>query len=197
MFESFPKIPRLYRDCVITEKLDGTNAQVVIASPPVTDGEVMELDEYCLGSYLGYNIYAGSRKRLITPDNDNFGFAAWVQEHGAELIAGLGEGRHYGEWWGQGIQRGYDLDERRFSLFNVNRWNKENIPTCCEVVPLLYIGNFNTQVIDLVKRVLVDEGSAAAPGYMNPEGVVVYHTAANQLFKSLLDNDDQTKGTSE
>lgn len=29
-FEAFQKIPRLRRDCVITEKLDGTNAQVHI-----------------------------------------------------------------------------------------------------------------------------------------------------------------------
>ena len=29
-FQTFNKIPRLSRDCVITEKLDGTNAQILI-----------------------------------------------------------------------------------------------------------------------------------------------------------------------
>ena len=31
-------------------------------------------------------------------------------------------GRHFGEWWGSGIQRGYGLDEKTFSLFNAYRW---------------------------------------------------------------------------
>lgn len=29
-FAEFPKIARLSRECVITEKIDGTNAQVVV-----------------------------------------------------------------------------------------------------------------------------------------------------------------------
>ena len=29
-FSEFPKIYRLNRDCVVSEKLDGTNAQVVV-----------------------------------------------------------------------------------------------------------------------------------------------------------------------
>ena len=29
-FEEFPKVPRLSRGCVITEKIDGTNAQVMV-----------------------------------------------------------------------------------------------------------------------------------------------------------------------
>ncbi len=100
-FEPFPKIGRLTRECVITEKLDGTNAQVIITE----DGRIA----------------AGSRTRLITPAGDNMGFARWVQEHAEELITGLGPGRHFGEWWGQKIQRAYGLTEKRFSLFNTTR----------------------------------------------------------------------------
>lgn len=81
MFRAWPKTPRLFRDMVITEKIDGTNAAVIVA-----DGK----------------LYAQSRKRIITPDDDNFGFASWVAEH-PELVE-LGEGYHYGEWWGKGIQ---------------------------------------------------------------------------------------------
>jgi hypothetical protein len=66
---------------------------------------------------------AGSRSQYITPERDNHGFARWVQDDADELWA-LGEGRHFGEWWGSGIQRGYGLQkgEKRFSLFNVARW---------------------------------------------------------------------------
>jgi hypothetical protein len=40
-------------------------------------------------------------------------------------------------------------------------------------------------------------GSIAAPGFMNPEGVVVFHSAASQLFKVLLENDERAKGNLE
>src|SRR5687767_1693749 len=85
LFTPFPSISRLSRDIVVTEKLDGTNAQIHITQ----DGRVL----------------AGSRNRWITPEADNFGFARWVAAHEDELRA-LGPGSHYGEWWGQGIQRG-------------------------------------------------------------------------------------------
>jgi hypothetical protein len=36
-------------------------------------------------------------------------------------------------------------------------------------------------------------GSIAAPGFMNPEGVVIYHTASKQLFKVTLEKDEESK----
>lgn len=174
-FIPFPKIPRLKRGCIITEKLDGTNAQVVV------DAEG--------------NVRAGSRNRWITPDNDNFGFAAWVKQHEDELRE-LGEGRHFGEWWGLGIQRGYGLHERRFSLFNTGRWSNER-PACCDVVPVLYAGDFSTNTVDWVMDALKETGSQAAPGFMNPEGIIVFMTAARHLYKVLADNDDQPKSLAE
>lgn len=167
-FVGFPKIPRLMRDCVITEKIDGTNAQILITE----DGDIK----------------AGSRKRWTTPDDDNFGFASWVMDNKNELLK-LGPGRHFGEWWGQKIQRGYGLDHRRFSLFNVKRWSPNNVPLCCHVVPVLYEGAFDTKYVELCLKSLYDEGSRAAPKYKNPEGVIVYHIAANQYFKYTLGND--------
>ena len=102
-FVEFPKIARYSRDVIVTEKIDGTNACVFIGE----DGEFL----------------TGSRTRWITPDADNYGFAKWAQDHKAELLT-MGPGRHFGEWWGSGCQRGYDLPkgEKRFSLFNVLRW---------------------------------------------------------------------------
>lgn len=162
-FQAFPKLSRLMRDVVITEKIDGTNAQVCIGE----DGTVR----------------AGSRTRWITPQDDNFGFAAWVRDN-EEALRGLGVGRHFGEWWGRGIQKGYGLSERRFSLFNVSRWRDEATrPSCCHVVPILYEGPFSERVIVETAIALHGGGSQAAPGFMHPEGLVIYHTAGNVLFK--------------
>lgn len=84
-FTEFPKMARLSREIIITEKIDGTNAQILITE----SGE----------------LFVGSRTRWITVQDDNFGFAKWVSEN-KETIMQLGKGRHFGEWWGSGIQRG-------------------------------------------------------------------------------------------
>ncbi|AXQ69771.1 RNA ligase [Caulobacter phage CcrSC] len=178
-FVAFPKIARLNREIVITEKLDGTNAQVEINDA---------------GDDI---VSAGSRNRYITPEMDNHGFARWVRDNRDELIK-LGPGRHYGEWWGNGIQHGYGLGkgDKRFSLFNVGRWeDPATRPACCGVVPVLYRGPFSEAAIqDAVER-LRTEGSMAAPGWMRPEGVIVYHTAAGTLFKVTLEKDAAPKST--
>jgi hypothetical protein len=128
-----------------------------------------------------------------TKQGDNFGFAKWVEEHAEELVA-LGPGRHFGEWWGGNIQRGYGITEKRFSLFNVHRWHADNPPpACCSVVPLLYRGAFSTTVVEGAIADLRLNGSEAAPGFMKPEGVIVYQEAAKQYFKVLLENDDAPK----
>jgi hypothetical protein len=166
-FESFPSIRRLSREVVITEKIDGTNATVWV------DGEGQ--------------VWAGSRNRWITPQDDNAGFAKWVEAHQDEFSA-LGPCTLRGEWWGQGIQRGYGLKEKRFSLFNVARYETDR-PSCCDVVPVLYRGIFDTNEINEVMKKLELFGSVAAPGFLKPEGIVVFHTAASVLFKKTLDGD--------
>lgn len=37
-------------------------------------------------------------------------------------------------------------------------------------------------------------GSLAVPGFLRPEGVVVYHIAANMGFKVTLEKDEERKG---
>lgn len=172
-FKGFPKIPRFGNFCAtITEKIDGTNAGVFIGD----DGET----------------FAASRKRWITPQSDNYGFAQWVADHTDQLLT-LGPGMHWGEWWGRNIQRGYDLTERRFSLFDVFRWHircqGQSLPSCCDVVPTLAILSLisSFHVREVLER-LGDEGSVAAPGYRNPEGVVIYHNAGRQRYKLTFDN---------
>lgn len=177
-FVAFDKIARLSRNIVITEKIDGTNAQICITED---------------GGFL-----TGSRSQWITPENDNFGFARWAQEHREELLK-LGPGRHYGEWWGSGIQRRYGLAEKRFSLFNVGRWRKPDVvlPACVSLVPVLYEGIFTDEAVFFALDTLRENGSAAAPGFMQPEGVIVFHAASGQLFKKTLLKDEVPKGSKE
>jgi len=173
-FNEFPSIPRLFRECVVTEKIDGTNASVHV----LEDGTVL----------------AGSRSRYLTETADNFGFAKWVKTHEAELRDGLGIGQHFGEWFGSGIQRAYGLvnGDKRFALFNRHRW-AETRPACCEVVPLLYEGVFDTDAIRTTATLLLNNGSKIVPGFARPEGIVVYHTKSKQLYKYTFDKNDGHK----
>ena len=206
-FRAWPKTPRLNRNCIATEKIDGTNSAVIIES--VETGAITDdcLAHVVLPDGQEFAVYAQSRKRLLTvgKQTDNFGFAAWVKENALELAAGQGEGYHYGEWWGSGIQRAYGLrdGERVFSLFNAGRWHDQQangcgesaVPDCCRVVPVLATGTTINAVAEGAIAMLEDNGSFAAPGFNAPEGVVVYHTAACQTFKVTLENDAAAKGT--
>ena len=182
---------RLSREIIVREKIDGTNACIFI-------GE-------------GGEFLVGSRTRWITPEQDNHGFAKWAYENRDDLM-NLGPGRHFGEWWGCGINRGYGLKEKRFSLFNVQRWCsadqepkqiitsdprivefQQQAPACCWLVPVLWHGEFDTAMVTAILESMREQGSTAAPGYMNPEGVVVFHTAGNVGFKKTLDKDEMPK----
>jgi hypothetical protein len=173
-FKEFEKIARLNREIVITEKIDGTNAQITITE----DGQFL----------------TGSRTRWITPMDDNYGFAAWALTNKDELMK-LGVGSHFGEWWGSGCQRGYGLPkgEKRFSLFNTGRWDDLTKPSCCHVVPQLYVGNFSESAILGCLDGLRKNGSVASTGFMKPEGIIIYHTAARQSFKVTLEKDEMPK----
>jgi hypothetical protein len=189
-FIKWSKIPRLSRDMVVTEKIDGTNAQICIEHQALVPG--WENDEHAIdcGQYV---MYAGSRKRWLTLQKDNHCFFQWAVRNKNDLLK-LGEGRHYGEWWGAGIQRKYGQTGKRFSLFNTSRWNEDTLPECCDVVPTLYEGAFNTKHVSELVSQLERFGSHAAPGFMNPEGVVVFHVASNSMFKKTIKNDEQHKG---
>ena len=175
-FQEFNKIYRLRREWIITEKLDGANVQIYIG------------DDF-------KELRTGSRTKWITPEDDYKGFAKWVQAKRDELITGLGPGTHYGEWWGQGIARGYELKEKRFSLFNVARWTDDKRPSCCHVVPVLSRGLDVSLLAYSAIEKLRSTGSIAAPGFMNPEGIIAFHTPSQYLFKMTLKNDESPKGT--
>ena len=165
-FKEWPKIPRGKGEgIVITEKLDGTNACVIIED--------------------GYVVGCQSRKRMITPEDDNYGFAKWVQENACDLTS-LGDGYHYGEWAGLGIQKNpHNIHEKQFFLFNSGRWsNNEDRPSCCQCVPVLFTGQNTPENIDNTLDDLWD----SAEGEYIPEGIVVYFTRTRRYEKYTFKN---------
>jgi hypothetical protein len=191
-FREFPKIYRMRREILITEKIDGSNASIYVPEDPAEP------------------LVAGSRTRWIYPGpTDNYGFAAWVAAHSEELRS-LGPGVHFGEWWGAGINKRYpEVTEKRFSLFNVKRWIGESLmprdckeatppPSCCRVVPILGVSPYGLEWagISAVLDDLKANGSIASRGNMRPEGIVVFHVSSRHLFKIMLERDDEPKGKS-
>ena len=189
-FVNWGKISRFNRDICITEKIDGTNAAIGVTED--------------------HRVYAQSRTRVISPWDDNYGFAAWVEKNKESLVK-LGPGLHFGEWMGVGINRSYQIVERRFYLFNVERWAKnedgqkiieeihgtDHVPVY--VVPTIYEGPWfdpehGTFIPTAAIDALRDHGSIAIPGYMRPEGLCIYHKASRQIFKITLEGDAEHKG---
>jgi hypothetical protein len=181
VFAGFPKIPRWRRQWVATEKIDGTNASVWIDVPGAPASFV-----------------AASRHRFLTLDEDNHRFAAWAHANEAVLRNHLGPGRHYGEWFGAGIQRKYGLTDKRFALFNrkLFAWlEREDVPPehplkACgvTVVPELFSGDDPALVFEAAQRVLIEQGSVAVPGFLEPEGLVMRHMDG-AMFKWTLGGD--------
>jgi ATP-dependent RNA circularization protein (DNA/RNA ligase family) len=178
-FQPWPKISRLKTNIVtVTEKIDGTNACVV-----VKDGKV---------------VGAQSRNKIITRTDDNMGFANWVWDN-QEVLATLGEGYHYGEWAGPGIQKNpHCLDKKYFFLFDTRRW--DYLEHCeahkiCRIVPKIYIGDFAT-VEELCypeepKTVLIKEGVANGNEDSNPEGFMYYFHAFRTHLKAPIREADK------
>jgi len=188
VFEEFQSIKRMKKNCVITEKIDGINVQICFSS--------------------NGNVLAGSRKRQIWPEGtkgkpkgcDNKGFAGWVYDNKEALFDFLGEGRHYGEWCGCGIQRRYGLNIKMFLLFNTARFGpgRQEIPEHLlniglGSVPVLYKGIFTTDAVDMAMERLKTNGSSIN-SFNKPEGVVVYHSALRSYFKVTYEHDDTGKG---
>lgn len=187
-FVSFPKIGRVSATATITEKIDGTNGQLLFNE----EGRML----------------VGSRKREVFPEGtvweeyadfpdkgtDNFGFALWAYARRPDLFKFLGPGRHYGEWAGQGIQRTYGMDEKRFYLFNTARFGpgRQEIPEHLaeqglDSVPVLYEGPFGTDSAADAMTDLLLEGSRLN-NFDNPEGIITYMHGLKVYSKMTFDN---------
>lgn len=163
-FKPWPKITRFEnrRYPIFTEKIDGTNACIAIGED-------------------GFS-HVQSRNKIITPSDDNYGFAGWVERNKEEVMK-LGKGYHFGEWWGLGIGRGYDQTEKRFSLFNTLRWHANNPPPACiGVVPILPVRS-----TEEARKFLEENGSVVAPGFRRPEGAVMFDPDTETCFKIIMD----------
>lgn len=166
-FKPWPKIPRgRNMKVVITEKMDGTNACVI-----VQDGEVVGVQ---------------SRSRMIKPEDDNFGFAAWVEQNKEELVK-LGNGYHYGEWVGPGIQKNpHKLEEKTFYSFNTMR-PAETLPECVSQVAVLYEGALTPTIVDECMENLWKEQTELG---RVPEGIIVYNITNKTFEKYTYANQD-------
>jgi hypothetical protein len=219
-FEGWPKTPRLSAGGVtITEKIDGTNACIIIMPEDRPLDEVREAGEFTnvIGAVYDSKISkvfllgAQSRKRLIHQSDDNAGFAAWVGNNLWDLYDLLGPGRHFGEWWGQGIQRRYGMDRKVFSLFNTHKWGKvaaergdwfdlaRNINMT--MVPTLYQGKFSDGAIETSLSILRHNGSMAAAEWglhsQKAEGVIIRHSSLGGNLKAFIENDEVPKSVFE
>lgn len=198
-FKKWPRTPRLFNsEVTITEKLDGSNSAIHIERFDTHEDamkvvESLPSDPTKIVTARGgvALLMAQSRKRLLSADSDNHGFFDWVWKNSETLVSDLGDGTHFGEWYGHKINRGYGLDEKRFALFNVKKWQDKSFLTPqLETVPWLSTEPYFTE--ELIGRWAVQlkwNGSHANTGYMYPEGLCIYHHAANTVFKYTLDGD--------
>ncbi|TSA57198.1 hypothetical protein D4R42_02075 [bacterium] len=134
-------------EVIVTEKIDGTNAVVYVHE----DGRVL----------------AGSRNRWITLDNENLGFARYVEDH-TEEFREMGPGYHYGEFIGCGIQRRYNNIPKEFVSFE--HWRAD---LRFRTVPILYTGLWSQTAMTVILQELKSGGSVLVPGFTDPEGIVV------------------------
>jgi hypothetical protein len=201
-FTPWAKIPRLTNEeMTITEKIDGTNACVVILPFDTSHHDMVKSGYAKLygGVEAEFTFATQSRKRFIKPgkDTDNAGFAAWAFENMGALIDTLGYGKHYGEWYGRGIQRSYGLMEKRFALFNPWRYTDVELSLDgLQVVPTLYTGNVHATAIQDTLYSLREFGSVAVPG-QKAEGVIVQHKLSGSTYKAFVDDDGIPKSLKE
>ena len=83
---------------------------------------------------------------------------------------------------------------KSLAFLNSTRIDAKAPPASVSVVPVLYTGIFTSTAADDALELLRREGSKAAPGFMKPEGIIIYQSAARMYFKKTLDKDDEWKG---
>lgn len=180
-YPSFPSIERLENlYCHITEKVDGTNGLIELYDSSIE------------------GVLFGSRNRYISANDDNMGFVSFFKNYTNQLgtLTNYIEEekliypiRIYGEWFGKGIQRGYNLEAKFFMPFNeylAIKMIDAGIPHI-KMPVTLYSGKFSVEILEGCMNKLKDEGSQVVPGYNRPEGVVVYFPKHNFRLKETFE----------
>ncbi len=203
-FREYNKIPRLNRTIRVSEKIDGTNSAICISKELPDEYKNWVVEEFSPFTVVivdeePHYVWAQRRTGVCKPGKqyDNYGFAGWVWDNATELVENLGEGRWFGEWAGQGIQKAYpNATGKKFWLFP-----QDHLPDSAfeykgdlyGFAPILYEGPFSQGDIDHCVEVLRQEGSWAYPGD-NAEGVVIEWLQARLKFKVTLERDSEYKG---
>lgn len=117
---SIEGLPHVRKTVAAHARLDPT----AIVQPTVTYRAKVKLDGTNAGVQIldGGRFVAQSRTRLLSPQSDNYGFAAWVHEHGdyfRGLFELMGRAIVYGEWCGPGIQKRVAINKIERRLFAV------------------------------------------------------------------------------
>lgn len=175
-FIKWPKIKRFPAGmfCVVTEKIDGTNACIAIDE----DGKLSHVQ---------------SRSRVLSVENDNHGLCKWATENKEEVEL-LGPGYHFGEWAGPKINRNrHQLTENKFYLFPTNKWLPRILsgddsdywpfPAGVQTVPLLYSGTYS----DGLMLELMDKLKNSRE--YDPEGLVLFFPEMGGSLKFKFDDD--------
>lgn len=172
-FKSFSSLIRLDKTQVeVTQKLHGSNASVWIYKDI---SGVMQ-------------VKAAKRTSFLESGEDNFGFRVFVEERAQQFIDLLGEGVHWGEWCGPGINSGEGLTQKRFVLFNTAKADAPR-PDRVDVVPVLWRGALEDLNINEIMNKLKTEGSVYVPGFMRPEGIVI-HIRGLGLIKNVFEAEE-------
>lgn len=145
--------------------------------------------------------------------HDNHGFSKWAHENKEALIAFLGEGYHFGEWCGKGIQNGEGLKEKGFYLFSppiryFKKYLTDQIKTPCDIeipvpglhfVPELFNGKLEDDFLNSIDGIidhyaynLQEEGSNIGDGSVKPEGLIV-EINGKLTFKVILNESEKDK----
>jgi hypothetical protein len=91
------------------------------------------------------------------------------------------------------------MGKKVFSLFNTKRFDRDSdmFQGSIRIVPVLYEGPWSDEAVNCALQDLALKGSQASPGFMNPEGIIVYHKAANSMFKVTIEDDGTPKSVME
>lgn len=183
MFKPFPKITRYTRPRLghITEKMDGTNACVIVEGGQVVGAQSRNR----LLTSLSHNSFG---EPFFQDHGENHGFAHWVKTN-KDKLALLGDGYHYGEWCGPGINGNrHNLTEKVFYHFNPFRYRDTDFKEYeagISFVRVLFEGEITDEV---VKRTAEAHWDSIHDVFYKPEGVMIYYHDFKTTLKFTYDN---------
>lgn len=153
-------------------------------------------------------VVAQSRGGVVTPENDNMGFARWVKENESFWSNKTGM-VFYGEWCGRGVQPGVALSQipkRCFAVFAAVAMD-ENSPVLCVNHPLFLAepselrifceGQADTYVLPWAEPIITVDWSQPHESFAPVLDVVNKHVEAIEACDPWVEATFGIKGTGE